>query len=178
MVAQGGRQALLSMYEEFFIALCIFARGFVQERELAEDIVQDVFVRLCDDRRSFENQHLLKAYLYGAVRNGCLNYMRDEKRRRTRESKYMEEMLDTRVVFDQIIENEVYRQLLKLQSELPPMCKNIFERSLEGATSQEIANTLNLSVETVKTHRKNAKRILRGRYALLSKSFWSSSSKK
>lgn len=56
-----------------------------------------------------------------------------------------------------------------LLQELPPQCKIIFERALEGATSEEIARELSLSVETVKTQRKKAKRILREKYALLYK---------
>ena len=170
-LAKGDRQAFLSLYDSFFVALCVFARGLVESREEAEDIVQDVFCRLYDDKKLFDNINSLKSYLYGAVRNGCLNHIRDEKRRRTREGKFLEELQDDRIFFDHIVENEVFRQLHSLLGELPPQCRAIFERTLEGATSEEIAQAMNLSVETVKTQRKKAKRILREKYALLYHTF-------
>lgn len=170
-LANGDRQAFLSLYESFFPALCYFARNMVHSREEAEDIVQEVFYRLYDDPCHFNNISSLKSYLYGAVRNGCLNYAREQKRRRTREEKFLEDMHDERIFFDNIIETELFRQMQQLLKELPPQCRNIFERTLEGATSEQIAAALNISVETVKTQRKKAKRILRERYALLYKIF-------
>lgn len=58
-----------------------------------------------------------------------------------------------------------------IAEELPEQCKNIFQRTLSGDTSEKIAADLKLSVETVKTQRKKAKRILRERYTLLFKTF-------
>ena len=170
-LAKGDMQAFRSLYENFFIALCVFARNFVDGRDQVEDIVQEVFCRLYDDKRLFDNITSLKAYLYGAVRNGCLNHIRDEKRRRLHEGKFTESLHDDRIFFDHIIETEIHRQLKSLLGELPPQCGNIFRRTLEGATSEEIARAMNLSVETVKTQRKKAKRILKEKYALLHKTF-------
>lgn len=166
-LSKGKIQSFISLYESFFIALCIFARNFIESRVQAEDIVQEVFFRLYDDRLSFDNISSLKSYLYRAVRNGCLNHIRDEDRRRTREMKFIEELSDNRIFFDHIVENEIHRQLQSILAELPPQCRSIFERTLEGATSEEIAHAMNLSIETVKTQRKKAKRILRDKYSLL-----------
>lgn len=166
-LVRGDRKAFLLLYENFFVALCVFARNYSVEKEEAEDIVQDVFCRLYDERHRFVNVSSLKSYLYTSVRNGCLNYLRSEKRRKDRESHYYDEVDGERTFLDDIMESEVYRQLKVLLDELPPQCKNIFERALQGATSEEIAATLHLSVETVKTQRKKAKKILRDRYTLL-----------
>ena len=73
--------------------------------------------------------------------------------------------------YNSALENEIYRQLKLLLEELPEQCKNIFQRTLSGDTSEKIAADLKLSVETVKTQRKKAKRILRERYTLLFKTF-------
>lgn len=170
-LVKGDREAFLLLYQNFFVALCVFARGYHMEKEEAEDIVQDVFCKLYDERYLFVDISSLKSYLYSAVKNGCLNYVRDEKRRKSREAHFCDEMDDERTFFNDIIENEVYRELRMLLEELPPQCRNIFERTLQGATSEEIAHVLNLSVETVKTQRKKAKRILRERYILLYKTF-------
>lgn len=109
----------------------------------------------------------LKSYLYTSIRNGCLNYLRNRKRRRDREACYYDDIDDERNFLDEIMESELYRQLKMLLEELPPQCRNIFERVLQGETSEEIATTMDLSVETVKTQRKKAKRILRERFTSL-----------
>ncbi len=170
-LAMGDREAFLSLYENFFVALCIFARNFVNDHTEAEDIVQEVFCRIYDNRMRFENIGSLRSYIYGAVRNECLNHIREMKRRRVRESRYIEEARDESIFFDLMVENEVYRQLHRLLAELPPQCRNIFERTLDGFTSEQIAAALNISAETVKTQRKKAKRIMKERYALLYKTF-------
>jgi RNA polymerase sigma-70 factor (ECF subfamily) len=170
-IAQGDRQAFLSLYEDFFVALCVFSRQFVHEREQAEDIVQDVFCRIYDTRPHLSGVESLKAYLYGAVRNACLNHLREDKRRREREGRFVDELRNDAIFFDMVIENEVYRQLHFLLNELPPKCRAVFEKTIDGATSEEIAHEMNISVETVKTQRKKAKRLLREKYALLYKVF-------
>lgn len=169
-LTRGDMQAFRALYEHFFVALCIFARGLGQDRQQAEDVVQDVFYRLFNDHRLFENVASLKSYLYGAVRNGCLNNLRDEKRRRQRDNNYFEQLGDEGWGSNLAVEVEVDRQLLTLLRELPPQCRLIFEHTLAGLTSEQIAQLMNLSIETVKTQRKKAKRILKERYALLYKS--------
>lgn len=166
-LAKGDRYAFQKLYQDFFVPLCVFAENFDMEPQEAEDAVQEVFCKIYYDPSLLEGILTLKSYLYSAVRNRCLNYLRNEKRRRNREGQFMKQLEDERFYADQVIENEVYRQLKQLLEELPPQCRNIFQRSLNGDTSEKIARDLNLSVETVKTQRKKAKRILRERYTLL-----------
>lgn len=167
LLSKGDRKVFHLLYENFFVALCIFARGYRLDREEAEDVVQDVFCKLYDERHLFTSISSLKSYLYASVKNGCLNYIRGEKRRKDRESHYYDEVDDERTFFNDIVENEVHRELKALLDELPPRCRDVFERVLQGATSEEIAETLQLSVDTVKNHRKRAKQILRERYSKL-----------
>ena len=159
-LAQGDTKVFHKLYEHFFVALCIFARSFSLKPEEAEDIVQEVFCRMYDEHRLFEGLNTLKSYLYTAVRNRSFNYLRDEKRRSIREAQFLNNLK---------AEEEGYNSAL--ENELPEQCKNIFQRTLSGDTSEKIAADLKLSVETVKTQRKKAKRILRERYTLLFKTF-------
>ena len=154
-----------------YVALCIFARSFSLKPEEAEDIVQEVFCRMYDEHRLFEGLNTLKSYLYTAVRNRSFNYLRDEKKRSIREAQFLNNLKAEEEGYNSALENEIYRQLKLLLEELPEQCKNIFQRTLSGDTSEKIAADLKLSVETVKTQRKKAKRILRERYTLLFKTF-------
>ena len=161
-LAQGDTKVFHKLYEHFFVALCIFARSFSLKPEEAEDIVQEVFCRMYDEHRLFEGLNTLKSYLYTAVRNRSFNY---------REAQFLNNLKAEEEGYNSALENEIYRQLKLLLEELPEQCKNIFQRTLSGDTSEKIAADLKLSVETVKTQRKKAKRILRERYTLLFKTF-------
>ncbi len=166
-LTKGDTKVFHKLYKHFFVALCVFARNFSLDREEAEDIVQEVFCHLFDEHRLFDGMNSLKSYLYTAVRNRCLNYLRDEKRRSQREAQFLNDLYAERDEADRALENEIYRQLQLLMEELPAQCRNIFQRTLQGDTSEKIARDLNLSVDTVKNQRKKAKKILRERYSLL-----------
>lgn len=170
-LAKGDKMVFKRLYENFFVALCVYAHSFSLEREEAEDIVQEVFCKIYDDRILFTEINSLKSYLYSSVRNRSLNYIRDKKRRLDRESRFFDEQEQSEVWFEQALENEIYRQLNLLLEKLPAQCRNVFQRTLDGDTSEKIASDLNLSVETVKTQRKKAKKLLREYSALLYKRF-------
>lgn len=167
-LSKGKKEAFFILYKKFFVALCLFAQKFSIWKEAAEDIVQEIFYKLYEERQIFHNILTLQSYLYSSVKNSCLNYIRDEKRRKLRESYYCDEIYNNDTTFiNDVIENEVYRELYQLLDELPPQCRVIFERVLQGETSETIAKSMHLSIETVKTQRKKAKHILRERYKLL-----------
>lgn len=151
-LSKGKKEAFFILYKKFFVALCLFAQKFSIEKEAAEDIVQEIFYKLYEERQIFHNILTLQSYLYSSVKNSCLNYIRDEKRRKLRESYYCDEIYNNDTTFiNDVIENEVYRELYQLLDELPPQCRVIFERVLQGETSETIAKSMHLSIETVKT---------------------------
>ena len=161
-LSKGKKEAFFILYKKFFVALCLFAQKFSIGKEAAEDIVQEIFYKLYEERQIFHNILTLQSYLYSSVKNSCLNYIRDEKRRKLRESYYCDEIYNNDTTFiNDVIENEVYRELYQFLDELPPQCRVIFERVLQGETSETIAKSMHLSIETVKTQRKKAKHILR-----------------
>lgn len=171
LLSKGDKSAFFLLYDNFFTALTIFVQNFGLSKDESEDIVQDVFCRLNNNYTLPDNLNAFRSYLYTSVRNKSLNYIRDEKRRRMNESVFAE-LRDDLLIFDKIVENELYRQMHLLLNEMPPQCKNIFQRVLNGDTSEKIAKDLNLSIETVKTQRKKAKRILREKYFLVYKSLY------
>lgn len=168
-LSEGRIDSYTWLYASFFNALCVYATRFGLENGEAEDIVQELFCRIYNGKQSFENETALKSYLYISIRNLSLKFLQQEERRKSREGHFLSLQENESTFLDDIIQQDVYRQMSLLLQELPPQCKIIFERALEGATSEEIARELSLSVETVKTQRKKAKRILREKYALLYK---------
>lgn len=162
LLGQGDPEAYRILYRHYFAALCVFARHLGLGKEEAEDIVQDIFCHIYNEKLLPTRLGAFRTYLYTAVRNRCYNFIRDTQRRKNNEQIY-HSTLDNSNFWDQIIKSEVYRELQLLLNELPEQCRNIFQRSLNGDTSEKIAIDLKLSIETVKTQRKKAKKILRER---------------
>jgi len=156
----------------FFAPLCVFIRrNFPMDNQEAENIVQDVFLSIYSNRDSIIHIKSIKSYLYKSVRNKCLNYIRDEKRRMSNDNTFHEKFGSEDFLFNKIVENEVYSELQKAMEDLPEQCKIIFEKVLNGDSSAKIAKDMSLSIETIKTQRKKAKKLLKEKFTFIYKVF-------
>ena len=79
------------LYHDYYVPLVLFAGKYVENEEVAKDIVQEFFISLLDKEMVFNNRIALKVYLYTGVRNKSLNYLRHLKIRRQYEMKMLEE---------------------------------------------------------------------------------------
>ena len=70
------REVFDSYFRRYYQTLCYFAYHYLKEQDEAEDVVQDVFMKLLNWEESFDNEEHLKHYLYKAVRNSCLNQIK------------------------------------------------------------------------------------------------------
>lgn len=160
------KNTFYELYKKYFAPLCVYVRTFDIIREDAEDIVQDAFLKLYDTKNIYPNEGAIRVFLYTVVQNRSLNYLRGEKRRGKREKFVYSAMEPEPAAILSIVENEVYREMAALIDMLPFQCKKIFLKVLEGKTSEEIAKEMNLSVETVKTQRKKAKKFLKDKFSI------------
>ncbi|WP_421919905.1 RNA polymerase sigma-70 factor [Marinifilum sp.] len=158
------------IFDRYFASLVGFANTFLFNTELSEDLVQEVFMRLWEKQDEYHNDIALKVYLYRAVRNKCLNNIKHEQVK----NKYIAESLpklETEEFFlDQVLSEEVSRLLYMFIAELPKQRQQIIRYSLLGLKNQEIADIMGLTVNTVKSHKLNAYKVLReklGKHAYL-----------
>ena len=122
-------------YEAYFSALKYFAFRYIEDEEVVCDLLQDLFVKLWERGEMFENEMVLKAYLYRSVRNNCLTYIRDNRRREHRLAEYEPEETEEAFV----------------------------DRIIEAESHQEISEELNIAINTIKKHKNNANHYLRVR---------------
>ena len=139
------------IYQEYFVALKYFACRYIKDVEVVCDLLQNLFVKLWEQGETFENEVAFKTYLYHAVRNVCLTCIRDTQRKEARLAEYEPEYCEESFI-NQIIESEVYA-----------LVNEVFEESLEGKSHKEIAEELNIAVNTIKKHKNNANHYLRSR---------------
>ncbi|MBN1117989.1 MAG: RNA polymerase sigma-70 factor [Bacteroidales bacterium] len=149
------------LFKSFYPALCSFANKYINNHELSEDLVQDVFFSLWNNSEITTNIQSVKSYLYSSVRNKCLNEIKHNKIVDNHISDELSSISSTGFFHDHIIEEELHRMIHKAIKELPEKCAEIILLSIEGQKNNEIAETLNISVNTVKTQKKIAYQQLR-----------------
>ena len=130
----------------------MFANQYVENDALAADIVQECFVKLWQLRDDFMYVHQIKSFLYTSVRNKSLNELEHTKVMNEYAQK-VQEMSKDSFFQDKVIAEESYRILADAIEKLPPQMK--------GKSNPEIAETLNISCETVHSQKKIAYRKLR-----------------
>jgi len=138
---------------------------YVKEYEASREIVQDVFMRLWEKRETIDSGKSIKAYLSAAVRNKCINYLRDHK-------KFNQDLLNFEELnpdllsmpADKLVEADIRNRITEATAELPEKCREIFVLSRhEQLKYQEIADRLGISVKTVETQISKALQHMRER---------------
>ncbi len=161
VVHRWDESSLQLLYRHFYKALVAFSDQMVGNIEIAEELVQDTFVSLWQQRNTFKNQGVLKAYLYNSVRNKSITYLRHEKVERNRIETYE---LSYKLMMGDEEEpdrEELIRQLLLSIDTLPPKQREVFLLSIRGKSCEEIAQEMNISPETVKKQRQRGMKRLR-----------------
>lgn len=165
-INQKEEEAFHQLFQNFHGYLVMFAARRVGEISIAEDIVQDTFISVWESSRSYNSYIGLKAWLYELVQNKCLNYLKHKNVERKYHS-YVSSHKDVVQESFDLTQEEIYRRLYLAVRELPDKCRAVFELYLDGKKNDEIAAILEISVLTVKAHKQNAVRLLKGRLGTL-----------
>lgn len=158
--------------DELFLAygvrLCAYARRWTETREVAEEVVQDVFLNLWANREQWTVPGTIASYLFRAVRNRALNHVRHE--RITRRSLRTPDVIghETHGRYgsvsgeEHLIQGELHNAVDEAIRALPERSREIFLLNREyGLTYMQIAETLDISVKTVEYHMGRAFTVLR-----------------
>lgn len=156
MLSSNRNEAYEYLYNNFYTPLVLFADHYISNQETSHDLVQEVFIALLDVNTKFENLLHLKSYLYSSLRNRCLNHLRHEK---IKQDFLQDELYRSDEFFEQkTIEEDVYSILISALDSLSPQNKEVMTLALDGLSNGDIAERLNLSVETVKSYKKSSKK--------------------
>ncbi|SDM70401.1 RNA polymerase sigma-70 factor [Siphonobacter aquaeclarae] len=156
--AKDPRKGYELLYRRYHKVLCSHAVRYVYSREVAEDLVADVFLSLWRSQ-SFETVlGSYRAYLFSAVRKRAYTHLQDEFRRSGLTSDLDEEVSLTDDDPQRILQfTELAVQLENGIRSLPPQCQRVFLMSrFEGRKHREIAEELQLSIKTVEAHLQKA----------------------
>ncbi len=149
-------------FKENYDGLCRFAFTFTKDADDAEEIVQNCFVKLWEDRKTLVIGNSPKAYLFTMIRNSSLNQIKHISIREEYKA-HNERNLQQVTLEDADSEtSDLQEKVNQAIENMPPQRKRIFEMSrFEGLKYKEIAAHLNISVKTVENHMGSAIKYLR-----------------
>ncbi|HZS61609.1 MAG TPA: RNA polymerase sigma-70 factor [Gemmatimonadaceae bacterium] len=159
-VRAGDNRAFEQLFRRYAEPLYDCAYGYVGSRDVAQDVVQQLFVTLWERRRIWQVSGTVATYLYRAVRNGSLNALRSNRRRLA----FGERISDVPGIEQELEAADLARAVARIVARLPERCREVFRLNrYHHLTYAEVAEVLNLSVKTVENHMARSLRELRSR---------------
>lgn len=154
-----------TLFKEYFLRLTVYAHPFVNSEEIAKDIVQEAFIILMDRTDILARpEQVIKSFLYSTVKNQCLNHKRREVTAEKVHTVLRAEEEDSVDHLTNLIRAEIVGVLHQQLSILPDKCQHICKLIyFDGKKYEEVATLLNISLNTVKSQRQRAIRILKSK---------------
>jgi RNA polymerase sigma-70 factor (family 1) len=151
----GDEACFTSIFNQFYTPLVLYAFRITEDQNAAEDIIENAFISLWKKRNSLSEIRSLKSYLYTIAKNGCLSWIRKNKREKSRYKiiSSIEEGFE-KTALENMIYSETMSKIYAAIDKLPPQCRKVFILHFkEGKKIAEIAEELKISIGTVKTHK-------------------------
>ena len=159
----GDKKAFRILYSDMFANLCSFANKYINDRDASIDVVQDVFTKLWDNRKAIRYNTSLESFLFISVRNLSLNYIKKKNSKENLHQYYTDLNSESLYEFT-LIENQVYNKVYNYIKELPKRSREIMFLTLNGVSNADITDELGISINTVKTLKKNSYRKMKEKF--------------
>ncbi len=150
----GDETALTELYNKFWQSLFMSSYNVLKDRELCEDIIQDIFMNIWHNREKLEIHISLKGYMYACARYQVFNHIRKNK-----DKIHVELFDDLEKRFQyttpetQLMHDELVYHINSIVENLPEKCQLVYKLSREEQLShKEIAERLSISTKTVENH--------------------------
>lgn len=152
------------LYDRYYVALCSYvSRMLNDDSPDVEDLVQDVFMAIWKNRHEFRNLNELTNYLYRACYNNTLIYIRNNHIHQSILDTLQDEhpLDESDEAYSLAVQEELIRQLHVHIQKLPSEQRRIMVLRIKGYSWNEIAELMNLSINTVKTQKQRSYKFLR-----------------
>ncbi|WP_299324181.1 RNA polymerase sigma factor [uncultured Maribacter sp.] len=158
----GDEKAYMFLLDKYHRRLYAYAMNLVNDHTLAEDIVQNVFLKTWQYRKKLNTELSIQSFLYKSIYNEFVNSYKKDKSVMMLQMKYYESLVEVVENSDDKIIEKMINLVSKEIEKLPPKCKEIFSLSKkEGLSNIEIAEYLNISPKTVEAQITKAFSVLR-----------------
>ena len=160
-VRKADHDVFTALYSRHFQGLMLAALKYVKDTAVAEELVQDIFLKMWEEPAHLASVASLKAYLYRSVINHAINYVNRQKNIAQHHLRMADEI--SQEYIETMIEDHALKDLLYREIEqLPEQCRKVFKMSrFQDMKYKEIAAALGIAEKTVENHIVNALRTLR-----------------
>ena len=166
----GSEKSFRLIMDYWYLRLFNFANGYLNDEENTKEVLQDVFLKLWDNRTKLAETTNLNAYLFTLTRNRCIDLIRRERLmlqfRADKQEEYLRlsENFDalSDPILDDIFAMEIQSEINRAIGNLPEQCRKVFIMSrTNGLKNKEISESLELSEKTVESHLTKALKTIR-----------------
>lgn len=153
-VKQGNQKAFRQIYDSYHRPLHILAIRLLKDHHMAEDAVQDIFIKLWLTKEKIDHPKSLKSYLFTCLKNHVLNMIRNNKHRILAAYELKEEHQPSTNCTEDGIQYREYQNIFSEGlNEMPDKRREIFRlKTQEDLSNAQIAQKLQISIHTVKVH--------------------------
>lgn len=153
LAAAGDEEAFKKIYYLFYRKLYLFSLALVKTKEAAEEIAEDVFIKIWQQKNQISAIRHLRVYLYVAAKNTALNYLSKKAKENLTEPFdhiHIDLFISAATPEQLMITAEMFSKIQQQVEALPPRCKMIFKLIREdGLKYKEVSDILNISVNTI-----------------------------
>ena len=168
---EGNETAFTYFYEKYFSRITSFSVQFIYDKDEAENLAQEAFLHLWQNRETVESINGIQSFLYTYAKSRCLNMIRHNKVKDKFKSDILnqkERELDIEILnsvqFDTLELTELERLIQECISELPPKTREVFiKKRFEDKKNAEIAEEMQVTLKAVEAHMTKALKILKTR---------------
>lgn len=163
LLQKGNERAFTAIYERYHKLLYVLAYKYLKNNDTAKDAVQQIFLKLWESRSLFSIHINLRNYLYTMLKNHLLNEIRNNYTALEKNYELAQETIEyENEILSKLEEKEMTEQLYRAIDSLPEQKKAVCLYKLKDSLSnQEIAEKMQISIPTVKTHYSQAIKLLR-----------------
>lgn len=168
---EGDETAFTYFYDKYFRRITAFSIQFIYDKDEAENLAQEAFLHLWQNRETVESINGIQSFLYTYAKSKCLNMIRHNKVKDKFKSEVLnqkERELDIEILnsvqFDTLELTELERLIQECISELPPKTREVFiKKRFEDKKNAEIAEEMQVTLKAVEAHMTKALKILKTR---------------
>ena len=156
------KSAFKVLFIKHYAPLVLFANKYLTNTSASEDVVQDIFIELWKSKRTFTDEQHLNAFLLTTVKNKCLNVLNHQKVR----DNYISTVLKSTNTLENELEELQHKSYIKTHiynaiKTLSPRKQEVIKLMVKGLRNQEIADRMEIKLQTVKTLKSQAYEQLR-----------------
>lgn len=166
---EGDETAFTYFYDKYFRRITSFSVQFIYDKDEAENLAQEAFLHLWQNRETVESINGIQSFLYTYAKSKCLNMIRHNKVKDKFKSEVLnqkERELDIEILnsvqFDTLELTELERLIQESINDLPPKTREVFiKKRFENKKNAEIAEEMQVSLKAVEAHMTKALKILK-----------------